>query len=101
MQVDGEEDHWQLEQPEDENGGGVGAVEERKQTPMRRRRFKQEIYPIDRPGEACAVSEAKGWEKVRARAGSGPIATVGPKEITKAFRMKENAMLKSAWDAWR
>ncbi len=53
--------------------------------------LRPEILLIDRPGEACAVSEAKGWDKVRVQVGSGAIGTVGPKEIAKALKMKANA----------
>ncbi len=93
-QVDGEEDDCPLEQPEDEEQGGIGAVEEWKQITIRAKRFQQKIYSIGRPGEVCAVSEVKGWEEVRAHVDAGAIDTVGPKEIAKAFKMNENAMSK-------
>ena len=50
---------------EDEEGGATKSVEEWKPVPTRTTKFKAEIFSIDRPGEACAVSEVKGWEKVR------------------------------------
>ena len=62
--------------------------------PIRTKKFKAEICSTDRPGEVCAVSEVKGWEKVRVQVDSGPVDAVGPKEIAEAPTIKENAMWK-------
>ncbi len=40
------------------------------------------------------MSEVKGWEKALVQVDSGAIETVGPKEVAKAFTMKEKAMSK-------
>ena len=47
------------------------------------------IYSIGRAGagEVSAVSEIKGWEKVRVQIDSGAIDTVGPRGVAKAFAM--------------
>ncbi len=54
------------------------------------------IYSIGRAGtgEVSAVSEILGWEKVRVQIDSGAIDTVGPREVAKAFAMKETVMSK-------
>ncbi len=62
--------------------------------PIRTQRLAPEIFSLDLPGEACAMSKVKGWEKVRLQVDSGAIDPAGPKEIAKAFKMKENEMSK-------
>ena len=43
-------------------------------------------------GEVNKVRETPGWERIRVQIDSGAIDTVGPKEIAKAFEMKETIM---------
>ena len=45
-------------------------------------------------GEVNEVRAWPGWERVRVQIDSGAIDTVGPKEIGKAFEMKETEMSK-------
>ena len=45
-------------------------------------------------GEVSEVRGAPGWAIIRVQIDSGAIDTVGPKEIAKAFEMKETAMSK-------
>ncbi len=45
-------------------------------------------------GEVCEVREMPGWERVRVQIDSGAMATVGPKEIARAFEMMEMVMSK-------
>ena len=45
-------------------------------------------------GEVNEVRVLPGWERVRVQIDSGAIDTVGPKEIAKAFEMKETEMSK-------
>jgi hypothetical protein len=45
-------------------------------------------------GEVNEVRATPGWEKIRVQIDSGAIDTVGPKEIARAFEMKETAMSK-------
>ncbi len=45
-------------------------------------------------GEVNEVRETPGWEMISVQIDSGAIDTVGPKEIAKAFEMKETAMSK-------
>ncbi len=40
------------------------------------------------------MRETPGWARIRVPIDSGAIATVGPKEIAKAFEMKETIMSK-------
>ncbi len=42
-------------------------------------------------GEVSEVRETPGWERIRVQIDSGAIDTVCPKEIAKAFEMKETA----------
>ena len=44
--------------------------------------------------EVNEVMETPGWEGIRVQIDSGAIDTVGPKEIAKAFEMKETIMSK-------
>ncbi len=69
-------------------------MDEWSHAPIKTQKTKTEVFSIDRPGEARAVSEAKGWEKVRTQIDSGAIDAVGPKEIAEALAMKEKAMSK-------
>ena len=87
-QLDGEEEGWNLEQPEGEQEVAIEAVDKWNYAPIRTEKFEAEIFSVDRPGEARAVSEVKGWEKVRVQVDSGALGTVGPKEIAKAFATK-------------
>ncbi len=93
-QVDGDEKDWNLEQPEGEEEGAIEAVDKWNYVPIRTKKFDAEFSSIDRPGYACAVSEAKGRGKFRAQVDSGATDAVGPKEIAKAFTMKENVLSK-------
>ncbi len=43
-------------------------------------------------GKVNEVKVTPGWERVRVRIDSGAIDTVGPKEIARAFEMKETEM---------
>jgi hypothetical protein len=45
-------------------------------------------------GEVNEVKETPGWVRIRVQIESGAVDTVGPKEIAKAFEMKETAMSK-------
>ncbi len=45
-------------------------------------------------GEVNEVRATPGWERVRVQIDSGAIDAVGPKEIAKAFEMKETEMSK-------
>ncbi len=45
-------------------------------------------------GEVNEVRASPGWERLRIRVDSGAIDTVGPKEITGAFKMWETEMSK-------
>ncbi len=44
------------------------------------------------PGEVCSACEVQGWVTFRALIDSGAIDAVGPKEVAKAFKMKETVM---------
>jgi hypothetical protein len=54
----------------------------------------REVFSVDKPGEVCSVCKVKGWEKIRVQIDSGAVDTVGPKEVAKAFKMKETVMSK-------
>ncbi len=69
-------------------------MDEWNHVPIRTKKFKIEIFSIDRPGETCVVSEVTGWETARVQSDSGAIDTVGPKGIAKPLTMKENVMSK-------
>ncbi len=43
-------------------------------------------------GEANEVRATPGWERLRVQIDTGAIDTVGPKEISKAFEVKETEM---------
>ncbi len=43
-------------------------------------------------GEVNEVRETPGWERIRVQADSGAIDAATPKEIAKAFEMKETIM---------
>ncbi len=49
---------------------------------------------IIKRGEVDEVGEPTGWEKIRIQIDSGAIHTVGPKEMARAFEMKESAVSK-------
>ncbi len=65
-QVDGEEEDWPLDPPDDEEERAIESVEEWKPGPIRTKKFMAEIFSIDRPGEACAMIEVKVGESVSA-----------------------------------
>ncbi len=67
--MDGEEEDWNLEQPEGKEEGAIEAVYEYMFEPIRAKKYTAYIFSIDRPGEVCAVSEVKVWEKVRVQVG--------------------------------
>ena len=59
----------------------------------------KEICSVERvikktKGEVNEVRATPGWERVRVQIDSGAIDTVGPKEIARAFEMKETEMSK-------
>ncbi len=45
-------------------------------------------------GEVSEVSETSGWERIRVQINSVAIDRMGPKEIAKAFEMKETIISK-------
>ena len=45
-------------------------------------------------GDVNEVRATPGWERVRVQIDSGAVDTVGPKEIARAFEMKETEMSK-------
>ncbi len=90
-QFDGDEEDWEWDQPEDESGD-VNLMDWKEAG--RKRKTQGEIFSVDKPGEVCAVSEVKGWEKIRVQIDSGAIDTVGPRSVAKAFKMQEKVMSK-------
>ena len=100
--MEGEEGEWQWNEPEGEDQkeiASVGAATENdwRAVPSPKRTLGQympEVFTVDKPVEVCSVSEVKGWERIRVQVDSGAIDTVGPKEVAKAFEMKETVMSK-------
>jgi hypothetical protein len=45
-------------------------------------------------GEVNEVRETPGWEKIRGQIDSGAVDAAGPREIARAFEMKETAKSK-------
>ena len=43
----------------------------------------------DKKGEVNEVRATPGWERIRIQVDSGAIDTVGPKEMSGAFKMRE------------
>ena len=65
-QLEGEEEEWPWQEPEGEDQkemNSVGAPEEWKQAPSKKRtlgQFMLEVFTVDKPGEVCSVCEVKG-----------------------------------------
>ena len=54
------------------------------------------IGSVDPDGRSLEVNQiARGWERIRVQVDSGAVDTVAPKEVAKAFSLRETAMSKN------
>ncbi len=72
-------------------------------SPVDERMFNSKVHPVINSAErdlrinraeVHEVRETPGWERIRFQTGSGATDTVGPKEIARAFELKDTAMSK-------